>query len=1489
MRTKKSINYFYKIFLMLVLIIPVLIPNGVNTANANTSGPSFDKNTWESIVSGSYPSNTSGGIFTISDLSTITYKGGTSYKLDHGNYYYYLYGKGRVYIANETTNTQEKISSDNRDAELLFYLDPSILNNKYSFNTYISSHDYEGISSWTLYRKSKTPNETIITGFNDIWVSPIDYNFQKTVNPSMYNIQQFVIKRRTDGAMYFGFKVKMTPTVTNSFIDSNSTSSGLQPPLLEVKNSKGEILSPIPLDPTLSKVENNGNIILAVYPATADIKSVRYYGAYSGYSVANDIFLNMRVEQGSYGGSFQSQVTNIGQYLNEAPTMTINTVNSIIFSEQEGYNNLKIIGDVKDLNIGDTLTVKYHLDGNTSTIKNVTELTSDGTNQGFELNIPITSAISEGNHSLVIWGEDNNGGKSAESIISFTVDKTAPTIAFPNIKDGETYINSVTPSIKVTDTHDSSYTNTLNGKSYTPDTAITQSGSHQLVIDATDTIGNTSTKTITFSVNKTPVLIKTLPTQTLKKFETAEIDLSTYFADEEDDKITYSVSSTNSNMTTSIDGNILKIVANKQGNSTIQVTANDGYSTSNPETIQLNVDNRPPVLEYFNPHHIVVGDKEKVTISGTITDLDKESIDIQASLNEVSKQTTVTESTGSKDNWTLSWDGSEINTGVYDNLQIEALDPFNGKDLLVYPKSIIRINGNVEDYLSIIETYRKDLSLTNAQELTNQDQKDIFNAYSSLQQLIQNNNPSNLEQVMLYINELKTGELKEEYTTIYKEKAFSYLIENLNTFNPSDLKRIGIDNVLDNNISSYQEAIKMYKEELTNKVPSESITIQDMQKLIDAINSVIEAEKTVTRISIDEANRKIDQLQDNENGLLKQLKERVQSVAVSFVINNTGTIHVEDLVKIGINNVNEESLTTYQNNLTAHKNHLNASQIQVVIDVSNHFNGSLESLSGDHINNLKAETGKLTSGNMKSDMEIASQILDGLQSTSRDWDRELLNQIKNLTPSIQDTKIKIELDTLILSFDKVIVAMEILTNEAIDNALLSIDSLNEGKVKELLLTKVGDIRFDYVAQNPSSIDVNDLKRAGIQHVNETYIDDYKTYLQEYTDEKGSPLTRAEVQLIIDVVNAINKAIASNSLSDVETAIQLIQKMNNGKLSQELLKKMNELKQKLTPVSPPIQEKPDKPKENEIKINQNSLEMNVVFDKVKVRTDNAVSVDIGVKAKKDFKDATLLLYYINEEKSDSKTVKGIEKSFFSEVNIGKLEKGETKNLKHHFSLTKSGKYEIGAVLKDKDDSFQAENVIQLEVIKYISIPNVQLPTEHGLPVATLTAKEHLTIWKKDSKGNFIKSKVLKKGNTIPVIDTTEEHYVVGKNQYIKQSNDLKIHVSLVEIRKETKLMNEQGKVIKTLKPKQKYRMYGFDENNYYLGGGLGVANNQNVVVILGYVEIKDNIYLLDSNDKPVKTLKKGSEFPVYQIQGNKMNLGGGYYIPIEHSKIKYKKL
>ncbi|MCM3405505.1 DNRLRE domain-containing protein [Cytobacillus oceanisediminis] len=1175
-------------------------------------------------------------------------------------------------------------------------------------------------------------------------------------------------------------------------------------------------------------------------------------------------------------------------YDNMKPEISLESLENAVFSEHTEHNSLLLKGSVKDSDLDNTLKILASIDG-INFQRELVNFPTTGTQQPFENEIKIDSSIPEGEHILKVWAEDNKGAKSNIIETTIKVDKTSPSIEIDNIISGNTYINEITPSLLINDSSSFTKTIKLNNQPYSEGTKISSTGQHTLEIEAIDQVGNKSNKSVAFSINKTPNISSPIGNQTAKKYDVKEYDLNNVFSDAEGDSLSFQASSSDANIATAtIEGNTLKVESLKQGTATIEVTANDGYSTSTADVIQFSVDTRQPILEFTEPKHIIVDDSKQVEVQGTVMDKDLEKVIIQGDINGIFKQTTINETTGNKDDWSLSWDGTDLPTGVYSNFQFQANDEYNGTHSLSYPKAIIKVEGTINEYNPILETYSNDLS-KNIQSMTVQQHEELLNVYLAMKELEQSVNPTNLDKAKQMIENLEEGSLKTDYKSSFDTKALGYFIDNINTFNKIDLERIGIQNIVENNMPDYQSAIKTYKDELTNKVPSESLTVLDIQKVIDAINAVIEAEKTVTRNSIDEANRKIDQLQDNENGLLKQLKERVQSVAVSFVINNTGTIHVEDLVKIGIKNVNEESLTTYQNNLTAHKNHLNASQIQVVIDVSNHFNRSLESLSGDHINNIKAETGKLTSGNLKSDMEIASQILDGLQSTSRDWDREVLNQIKNLTPSIQDTKIKIELDTLILSFDKVIVAMELLTNEAIDNALLSIDSLNEGKVKELLLTKVGNIRFDYVAQNPSSIDANDLKRAGIQHVNEAYIDDYKTYLQEYTEEKGSPLTRAEVQLIIDVVNAINKAIASNSLSDVETAIKLIQKMKDGNLSQELLKKMNELKQKLTPISPPIQEKPDKPKENEIKINQNSLEMNVVFDKVKVRTDNAVSVDIDVKAKKDFKDATLLLYYINEEKSDSKTVKGIEKSFFTEVNIGKLEKGETKNLKHNFSLTKSGNYEIGAVLKDKDESIQAENVIQLEVIKYISIPNVQLPTEHGLPVATLTAKVHLTILKKDSKGNFIKSKVLKKGNTIPVLDTTEEHYVVGKNQYIKQSNDLKIHVSLVEIRKETKLMNEQGKVIKTLKPKQKYRMYGFDENNYYLGGGLGVANNQNVVVILGYVEIKDNIHLLDSNDKPVKTLKKGSEFPVYQIQGNKMNLGGGYYIPIEHSKIKYKKL
>ncbi|MFD5853584.1 DNRLRE domain-containing protein [Cytobacillus pseudoceanisediminis] len=1175
-------------------------------------------------------------------------------------------------------------------------------------------------------------------------------------------------------------------------------------------------------------------------------------------------------------------------YDNMKPEISLDALDNTVFSEHAEHNTLLLKGNVKDSDLDNTLKIQASID-EVNFQRELDNFPTTGTQQPFENEIKIDSSIPEGEHLFKVWAEDNKGAKSNVIETTIKVDKTSPSIEVANITSGNTYINEVTPSLIINDSSSFTKTIKLNNQPYSEGTKIASTGQHTLEIEAIDQVGNKSNKSLTFSVNKTPNISSPIGNQSANKYDVKEYDLNNVFSDTEGDSLSFQASSSDENIATAtIDGNTLKVESLKQGTATIEVTANDGYSTSTADNFQFSVDTRPPVLEFIEPGHIIVDDSKQIEVQGTVIDKDQEKVIIQGTINGVSKQTTIAETTGNKDDWSLSWNGTDLPAGVHSNLQFQANDEYNGTHSLSYPKAIIKVVGTVNEYNPILETYSNDLS-KNIQSMTVQQHEELLNAYLAMKELEQSVNPTNLDYAKQKIENLKEGNLKTDYKSAFDTKAFAYFIDNINTFSKIDLERIGIQNVVENNIPDYQPAIKAYKDELANKVPSESITIVDIQKVIDAINAVIKAEKTVSRSSIDEAYLKIEELQDNENGLLEQLKERVQQVATTFVINNTGTIMIEDLTKIGIKNVNEGYLTAYQDNLTAHQTHLSAGQIQVVIDVSNHFNNSLESLNGDEIDSLTTETNNLISSNLKSDMEKVIQVFEGLHTISNNWDSLEIEQIKNIPPLIQDENIKSMVANLVQSFEKVLMAVELLTNEAIDDAIHSIQSLKDGKTKELLLAKVGDARFDYVTHNLSSITAQDLIRAGIQYVNEDNLEGYKEYLQKYSDEKGRLLSRSDVQLIVDVVNAMKKANSSNSLADVDAAISLIKQMSKGSLLEEFLNQMNILKQKLTPIMPIDPPKSDKPKDNTIQLNQNSLELNVTFDKVKVRTDNQVFIDINFKAKKDFEDARLYLYYISEKNSDSSTVKGIEKSLFTEVKIGKLSKGESKNLKHHFSLEESGTFEIGAVLKDRDDTYQAENVINLEVIKHLSIPNVQLPTEHGLAVATITAKNNVTVWKKDAKGKFIKDKDLKKGHIISVFDTTEDHYVVGENQYIKHSKDLKLHVSLLEIRKETKLMDAKGKIVKTLQPKQRYRMYGFDQDSYYLGGGLGVANNPSVVVILGYVKIKDNISLYGPNDEKIRTLKKGDQFPVYQLKGTKMNLGGGYYINVDQTKLTYQKL
>lgn len=108
----------------------------------------------------------------------------------------------------------------------------------------------------------------------------------------------------------------------------------------------------------------------------------------------------------------------------------------------------------------------------------------------------------EGPHVLDAHATDC-AGNSSTAHVTFTIDKTAPVISVAGIASGACVGATVTPTFTVSDASPTTVTATLDGSPFVSGTAVTQQGSHTLVVDATDAAGNHSSNSRTFIVDTT--------------------------------------------------------------------------------------------------------------------------------------------------------------------------------------------------------------------------------------------------------------------------------------------------------------------------------------------------------------------------------------------------------------------------------------------------------------------------------------------------------------------------------------------------------------------------------------------------------------------------------------------------------------------------------------------------------------------------------------------------------------------------------------------------------------------------------------------------------------------------------------------------------------------------------------------------------------------------------------------------------------------------
>ena len=112
--------------------------------------------------------------------------------------------------------------------------------------------------------------------------------------------------------------------------------------------------------------------------------------------------------------------------------------------------------------------------------------------------------MASGNIPVEVAVHDGHGGTATQRYtITVGVPNQPPHITSTPVARAEVF--HVIPQVSISDAHLARQTITLNGQPYTPGTPITADGDYILIVEATNTAGNTSVSTVHFAIRRPPV------------------------------------------------------------------------------------------------------------------------------------------------------------------------------------------------------------------------------------------------------------------------------------------------------------------------------------------------------------------------------------------------------------------------------------------------------------------------------------------------------------------------------------------------------------------------------------------------------------------------------------------------------------------------------------------------------------------------------------------------------------------------------------------------------------------------------------------------------------------------------------------------------------------------------------------------------------------------------------------------------------------------
>ena len=219
----------------------------------------------------------------------------------------------------------------------------------------------------------------------------------------------------------------------------------------------------------------------------------------------------------------------------------------------------------------------------------------------------------EGSHTLKVVAEDVAGNTATETK-DFVLDKTNPTITIDGVEDGDLKNTDITYEVNGSD----AVTVTLNGKDAAASGVISEDGEYTLVATSTDEAGNTATKKITFTIDKSnpEIVINGVQDGDIRK-----------------DDVHYSVTSSD-NVVVSINGLTADLAGtiSNEGTYELVATSADGAGNSTSKKISFTIDKTVPKVTVTGmknndirnddvTYSVSSTDNVKVTINGKEAEL----------------------------------------------------------------------------------------------------------------------------------------------------------------------------------------------------------------------------------------------------------------------------------------------------------------------------------------------------------------------------------------------------------------------------------------------------------------------------------------------------------------------------------------------------------------------------------------------------------------------------------------------------------------------------------------------------------------------------------------------------------------------------------------------------------------------------------------------------------------------------------------------------